>query len=205
MASQEYVDQIINIFLQYFKDGDAIMDEQRHDTNLLNSMVKRFVQLERWDDADYIRGMLGQDPCGAPGEPGVAGENPLMKAYLKQNPEEEFTTKKPFAMDIVFGKPINHHPGQEIGRPDRDIIVTRGDTVYSAETDFYGYAMRPPDENMFTLDGDIDEDLIKQIDEDIIKLDTKLIPLNLIDDTQDKRRDLDGPGIHGESVCDGST
>ena len=64
-------------------------------------------------------------------------------------------------------------------------------------TDFYGCDLIPPSPNMFTLDDSFN-------DKDLPKLNIDLKPLNLIDDTQDKRRDLDGPGIHGESVCDGS-
>jgi len=64
--SQEYFDGLLEIFLNGFKDGDTCFEDQRTDTDLLDKMLKRLVKLERWEDADFIRDMLGQDPVGVP-------------------------------------------------------------------------------------------------------------------------------------------
>lgn len=97
--SWEYFDKLLEIFLDGFRENDHSFDDQRSDTKLLNILLDRLVKLDRWDDADYIRGILDQDPCGAMCESGV----PSIKITLAD----------------MYGT----IPGQEIGRLDRSMFL----------------------------------------------------------------------------------
>lgn len=206
--SWEYFDKLLEIFLDGFRENDHSFDDQRSDTKLLNSLLDRLVKLERWDDANYIREMLGQDPCVHPGVEGVLGSEPVRGDDL-----------------VRFLAMVMRPPLSAVPIPQPNIKLRFTDFSYSDGQDPCGASGAMGESGVPSIKitlagmyGPIPGQQIGRLDrsklflgkkpyvkhiifnEDPPKLNIDLEPLNFTDDKQDKRRNITSPGVHGEDI-----